>query len=489
MHKKKNLLFIFTDEQAVNTMACYGNHTIKTPNMDRLAKSSIIFDNAYVTQPVCTPSRSTIMTGLYPHTNGCTENNVPLQSSTPCITEMGDFHAYRTAYYGKWHLGDEIFAQHGFNEWRGFDDGYHKYYSEGRDRGTLSSYHTFLTANGITPDQKNGLFSRGFAAKLPEKFSKPAFLANESIDFLDRNKDNPFILYVNFFEPHMPYFSCRNGQYTIDDVELPPNFNHELNEEHPLKLLAYRQAYYDNGHSHLQLQTDEDWKQLIANYWGLVSLVDTHLGRILDKLDALGLTEDTIIVYTSDHGDMMGSHRLAAKCTMYEEAVKVPMLMKLPGIANPPKRVTNPISQIDLVPTLLDALNQDIPDYLQGYSWLPYLANEGELVEKNVFIEWNGHNGGFGDVVGGAKLPDAFLKVADKDTLLTCLGDPVRTIITPEGWKFNWSTLGQDELYNLQDDPYEMNNLIKNTDYTSLVHDLKDKIMAWKKRTKDEPLI
>ena len=113
---KFNLLFIFTDEQRADSMAAYGNLHIETPNLNRLALESVIFDQAYVTQPVCTPSRSSIMTGLYPHTNGCTENNRPLPPGVPCLPEMLADGDYVTAYHGKWHLGDEIFAQHGFDE-------------------------------------------------------------------------------------------------------------------------------------------------------------------------------------------------------------------------------------------------------------------------------------------------------------------------------------------------------------------------------------
>jgi len=111
MRKQPNLLYVFTDEQAAATMAAYGNHAIDTPNLDRLASQSVVFDHAYVTQSVCTPSRSTLMTGLYPHSNGCTENNKRLPLEVPCLPELGDFSDYATAYHGKWHLGDEIFQQ------------------------------------------------------------------------------------------------------------------------------------------------------------------------------------------------------------------------------------------------------------------------------------------------------------------------------------------------------------------------------------------
>ena len=123
-----NLLFIYTDEQSIDTLAAYGNTAIDMPHLNRLATSAAIFEQAYVTQTVCTPSRSSLLTGLYPHTNGCTENNIPLSATITCLPEMIAGGQYATAYYGKRHLGDEVFAQHGFADWRSIEDGYTKYY-------------------------------------------------------------------------------------------------------------------------------------------------------------------------------------------------------------------------------------------------------------------------------------------------------------------------------------------------------------------------
>ncbi|MFW5992479.1 MAG: sulfatase-like hydrolase/transferase, partial [Halanaerobiaceae bacterium] len=349
MNKKYNLLFIFTDEQAAKTMKAYGNDIIETPNLDRLADESIVFENTYVTQPVCTPSRSSLLTGLYPHTNGCIKNNIPLSRETPCLPELGDFEDYKTAYYGKWHLGDEIFAQHGFEEWKSIEDMYYKYYSREEDKNKSSSYSEFLMEQGFRPEKMNeyGLegFSRNFCARLPEEYSKPAYLAREANQFLDENSEEPFMLFVNFLEPHMPYFGPRDDQYDPEEIPLPENFNHELTEDAPLKVRIFREAYKKIGHSGFSLKTEADWKRLIANYWGLVSQVDTYVGEILDQLKESGQYDNTIIVFTSDHGDMMGAHRLLAKCTMFEEAVKVPLLLKIPGLTN--RRISSPVSQID----------------------------------------------------------------------------------------------------------------------------------------------
>ncbi|MGD8238043.1 MAG: sulfatase-like hydrolase/transferase, partial [Armatimonadota bacterium] len=142
--EKPNLLFIWTDEQRADTMAVYGNKKIRVPNLNKLASESYVFQRAYITQPVSTPSRCSVMTGLWPHQSGCVANNIPLRPDTPCLNELVADPEYRTAYMGKWHLGDEIFAQHGFEEWVSMEDGYWKYYREHQDQKLRSSYHHFL---------------------------------------------------------------------------------------------------------------------------------------------------------------------------------------------------------------------------------------------------------------------------------------------------------------------------------------------------------
>jgi arylsulfatase A-like enzyme len=486
-----NLVFLFTDEQRADTMAAYGNHRIQTPNLNQLASQSIVFERTYVTQPVCTPSRASIMTGLYPHTCGCTENNIPLPADVPCLPEMLSRGDYATAYHGKWHLGDEIFAQHGFDEWRSIEDNYARYYGKGRDPESRSTYHHWLIENGFTP--ANGTrFGRGETARFPEAYGKPAYLAGEASRYIRENRDQPFVLFVNFLEPHMPFFGPRDDQHSMDEVLLPDNFDMLPSAEQPLKARLFHRTYYDRGHSGLPLRTEADWRRMIANYWGLCSLVDTHVGTILDTLTECGLDEHTIVVYTSDHGDMMGSHRLLAKCVMFEEAARVPLLVRLPG-QGAARRITTPVSQVDLVPTLLDWMGQPIPDHLEGKSLRSLV--EGITTERagdtsseaptDVFIEWNGHNNGFGDVIGSVSVPEPMLEVASQDEVLAAITDPVRTVATPDGWKLNYSPLGEHELYNLDEDPLETHNLAMQNELRPVIEDLLNRIRRWQERTED----
>jgi arylsulfatase A-like enzyme len=479
-----NLLFLYTDEQAWGTLAAYGNNRIEMPNLNRLAEQSVVFDQAYVTQPVCTPSRSSLLTGLYPHTNGCTENNIPLRRETACLPEMLEAGKYVTAHFGKWHLGDEIFEQHGFDEWRSIEDMYRPYYSEGRDRDRRSDYHHFLVENGFEPGEGN-LFKRHVTARLPEEYSKPAFLAREASRFIRENRDRPFVLYVNFLEPHMPFFGPRDDQYDPDDIPLPDDFDAVPGESQPLKTRVIQRLYYENGHGNLSLKTEADWRRMIANYWGLCSLVDTHVGTILDALDECLLGDSTIVVFTSDHGDMMGSHRLLAKCVMFEEAVRVPLLVRLPGRTGS-KRVGGPVSQIDIVPTLLDLMGQSLPPHLQGKSLRPMLETESDSLHKeDVFIEWNGRNSGVEGSLKREPRPEWMRAFGNSREIMEAVEDPVRTVITPDGWKLNFSPRGEHEMYDMCDDPGETRNLAREAGYRGKLDDLRYRIKQWQKATGD----
>lgn len=508
---KPNLLFIWTDQQSANTLGAYGNDHIDTSNVDDLAEQAAVFENAYVTQPVCGPSRSSIMTGLYPHTSGITENNIPLPSHMDCFPEIGDFDEYKTAFIGKWHLGNEIFSQHGFDEMIGVEDQYRRFYSEDYDKKAHCAYYHFLRENGFSPDveDEDGFdwFSRTFSADIPEQYSKPAFMAREAKKFIQETHQ-PFILHVMFLEPHSPYTSPRDDQYNPEDVPLPPNFDHDGFEDQPLRIRlireAIRQGVYNVPRDVIgENPGEEEWRRMISNYWGLVSLVDTYVGEILGALEKSDRADDTIVAYTSDHGDMMGSHQLVSKMVMFEEAIRIPLMLRVPGAQRNGERVSDPVSQIDLVPTLLDAMDQPTPEYLQGKSWIPFLNGEDDLPKEEVIVEWNGPNvagirgrvprdmspgGEFLDSARPQVKPeflDAWSGMAEEEEILQEMLDPVRTIITSDGWKLNYHGSGRCELYDLDSDRAETDNLAEEDEYDELIDELAERIFQWQKRYRD----
>ena len=277
MIERPNILFIFTDQQRADTMACYGNELIDTPNLNALADRSFVFDNAYVSSPICTPSRSTIMTGTWPHTNGCTKNNAPLDPSIPTIADLlpDDYH---TGYFGKWHLGNEVIRRRGFDEWVSIEDYYRTYYADSGHLDVLSDHHRFLMDSGVEPDAESkgaAVFSRELAASLPEELTKATFLSNHASDFIRANRDRPFAMYVNFLEPHPPYDGPLNDLYDPASIPVsevfmkdpPPNAG-------PVALMRSKASLLGHGMgSALPGPYDESyWRELIARYWGNVTL-------------------------------------------------------------------------------------------------------------------------------------------------------------------------------------------------------------------------
>jgi len=475
--RKPNLLFIWTDEQRADTMAAYGNKKIHTPNLNKLAGESVVFEKAYVTQPVCTPNRSAVMTGLWPHTTGCTKNNIPLLQNIPCLPELLDDADYRTAYMGKWHLGDEVFAQHGFQEWVSIEDGYTAYYSPGRDRSKRSDYHHFLIEHGYQPDSA-GKFSRGFAARRPIEHCKPKFLEIKACEFLRHLHKEPFILYINFLEPHMPFFGPLDNEHKPEQVDLPANFSDPLEENEPLRYRVIRE-YCQEKYG----RQEKDIRNLIARYWGLVSQVDRSVGAILGTLDDLALAENTIVVYTSDHGDMMGAHHLVEKSVMYEEAVRIPWLMRIPQFGAKARLISNPVSHIDMVPTLLQLLSGSpaqrwAGDHFPGQSLVP-LIKDGRVVQDHVYIEWNPNGEALRVKNGGTNL-------ASQEQLKRVKNEHTRAVISPDGWKLCRSSADKCQLFNLKEDPGETVNLFDSGWHDPIVRRLTDKIHKWQDMVQDK---
>jgi arylsulfatase A-like enzyme len=470
--RKPNLLFLWTDEQRADTMAVYGNSKIKTPCLNKLAEESVVFENAYVSQPVCTPSRATVMTGLWPHQSSCLANNIPVPEHVRCFPELLNDPDYRTGYMGKWHLGDEIFAQHGFQEWVSIEDGYRNHYGAARDRAAKSSYWHFLDELGCRPDE-NGFYGRRFAAHLPIEHCKPKFLEAQAIEFMRRHKQQPFILYVNFLEPHMPYYGPLNDLHDPNALDLPPNFDDPLEDDEPLRYRLLRQNYIDKGFEEQDLHNESGWRRLQANYYGLVSQVDRSVGAILAELERLGLADDTIVVYTSDHGDMMGSHKLLAKTVMYEESIRVPWLMRMPQMNRRQVRLAGRYSHIDLVPTLLDMMGAQNPG-LPGQSLMPVIQGKSQA-QREVFIQWNRSEGTL-----TANLP----RVSEED-VARVRDAPIRTVITQDGWKLCQCERDRHQLFDLNADPYERFNLFYTGVHREKIELLSKRIHDWQDKLKD----
>jgi arylsulfatase A-like enzyme len=467
-NRKPNLILFLPDQQRADTLACYGGVKVHAPNLNKLASESVIFERNYVTHPVCTPSRSSLMTGTWPHINGCTRNSVPLDRRFRVFPALMQDQDYRTAYIGKWHLGEDGPAGRGFQHWISTDD--------------HGDYTNFLISKSITPDKSNGRFSEVVISNLPIELSRPKFLEKHACDFIEKHQRDPFILVVGFVEPHSPYNGPLNDANPLDELLLDVTATLPASEDIPLRYRLMREwqqaeALLDRERLPIQLFfgiTPEEYRSIKQRYLGLVTLVDQSIGAILHFLERCGLSENTIVVHTSDHGDSLGAHHLFGKETMFEEAARVPWLIRLPDQRRQ-KMISYPVSHIDFVPTLLDLLGQSNHPQCAGKTLLP-LINDATASPNNVFLEWAPNRT---KVKKGSRL-------ARRRMIKRAVEESTRTLVSPEGWKLCLRDKDSNELYNLEDDPFETHNLHSDAQYASVVSRLASDIYRWQEATNDD---
>ena len=485
---RRNLVFIMSDQQRRDSMGCYGSGWAQTPNLDALASSGYLFENAYVTQSVCTPARASIMTGLYPHTAGPVVNKLPLSPDVPVLAEMVS-DEYVCGYMGKWHLGDDVINQHGFDVWTSTEDYHRGFYTRREHRRVLSDYHHHLVANGFEPDSEvagDMTFSPDARARLPEEFQMASFLAERAEQFIDDNRDRPFVLYVSTFEPHSPYDGPFDQQYDPDLLPVGPAFLKRpegaalVNRVRADYFMQYLHGGDITGDPYMRdtlapghdLSTEAGWRRLRAQYYGNVTLVDRMVGRITSALERAGVSDDTAVVFTTEHGDMLGDHGMLEKRSFYEESSRVPLLMRVPWLSSGRRSVDGSVGHVDLVPTLLDLLGESLPSRLEGRSLVPVLRGEETLDGNDVFIEWNGTS---------PTLPDRFL---GSDAINRMLALPYRSVVS-DRWKLNLCAGDQGELFDLRADPYEQTNLFDDPTQRDRVRDMAARIRMWQHETGD----
>ncbi|MCZ6674658.1 MAG: sulfatase-like hydrolase/transferase, partial [Verrucomicrobia bacterium] len=462
--RQPNLLFLWTDQHRADTVPWAGNSAVQAPALNSLAEQSFVFQRTYVTQPVCTPSRASILTGTWPHNHGAVTNHIHLRKELKTVADaVSD--DYRTAYYGKWHLGNELRAQHGFKEWRSIDDSYWEDYTDPADTSKFSDYYKFLTSRGFPPDdvEENpgqAVFSRELAAALPERYTKVNFIADEAETFLQERKDGkPFVLVVSALEPHPPNYGPLNESYQPEEMPAGPSFAKPLEDSASILHRKTYERLREKGFKNHPMETEDDFRRLKANYYGLVTMVDNAYGRVLKALEDSGQADNTIIVYTSDHGEMMGDHGLMGKSVFYEESTRVPLTIRVPWLSREQKNIKGLFSQVDLLPTLLDLMGADTPSTVEGESKATQMNDDSDMGAKFVVIEWN--SPAYPDEVG-------------------------RSLVSEDGWKLNQYGSDNPELFNLNKDPGELHNLALDRGFRDRLNDLKKELAAWQQRTGDK---
>lgn len=400
----RRILFVMTDQQRADYLGCMGHPTLRTPHLDALAADGTLFTRAYCSAPICGSSRMSFYTGRSIFTHGATWNGVPLSLAERTLGEHLRPLGYRTAVVGKTHMtvDREGFARLGLDPadpalaWLvegGFepverDDGLHP---DTVARADLP-YNVYLRAQGYDGDNPwNGWANSAegpdgevlsgwllrhchLPARVREEHSETAYMTDRAIDFIDRAGDAPWCLHLSYIKPHWPYIAPApyHALYGPDDVPPANRGNAERARPHPVH--GAFMAHEDSR----TFARDEVRQRVIPPYMGLISQIDAHLGRLFAHLKARGLWDDTLIVFTSDHGDMLGDHWLGEKELFYEEAVRIPLIVRDPrsGADGGRGRVCDALVEaVDLVPTFLAAAGgRDPGQWLEGRSLLPLVA-------------------------------------------------------------------------------------------------------------------
>lgn len=376
---RPNILLICTDQQRYDTIARLGPRPVHTPNLDRLADGGVAFENAYTASPVCAPSRASMMTGRFPSAHGLWANGVSLPEQT-LFTKVLAGDGFRTGLIGKLHLSA---AWQGRRE-DARDDGfeYYRWAHDPKHPAPGNDYHQWLRDEhpelyqraaggaGVPPEDPE---ATGFDM-LPAQAHYSRWASTRALEFLagQRDEARPFFLWVNFFDPHHPFVVPQEylDRYPADSVSL--GIDAETEPPLPAQLESMRSYANAAGARAFGSYSHDELVDVVRAYYAMVTMVDEEIGRILDGLDSAGLTDDTLIVFTSDHGEMLTDHGLLLKGpALYEGAVRVPLVLRWPGVLPAGRRRAALVSLVDLPATILHATGRTETSWHQGESLLP----------------------------------------------------------------------------------------------------------------------
>jgi arylsulfatase A-like enzyme len=474
MDNQKNIIFILTDQQRLSAVGCYGNTPCQTPHINALTQEGIRFERAYTACPLCSPSRASIITGKYPHSHGITTNIHEMGCN---VSELADHPqllsrrlqkvGYNIGFNGKWHLGTDLDRDPithlpnkpslpknvGFDGWNypGHGGGGHHY----------PEYQEYLHQNNwvhqVKPwsEKTRPIFSAGELVG-PLESTMAYFLVDQTISLIDkfRKEDKPFFLWHNFWGPHIPYYVTAEWLDYYRSIEIPPWPNYhwpsrQISGPHQMKI-----------HPHYELLTWDDWATIIRYYYAYASMIDGQIGRLIGYLKRMGLYDNTIIIFAADHGETLGSHGgLYDKgWHHFEETHHIPFVIRVPKTNPAIKREL--VSLLDLYPTILDYAGGQIDSNLiHGRSLRPILENnEHSDWRKSIVTEFHG--------LGNA-----------------CFAQ--RTIVNNDGIKYGYNLCCDDELYDLNKDPWETRNVIRHPEYKGILHDLRENLSNWMEETND----
>lgn len=502
--RRPNFLFLMTDQHRADRVGFGGNPVIRTPNLDRLAGEGMVFERATVANPICMPNRSTIMTGCMPSVHGTRHNGIALDWQANTFARVLRGHGYRTSHVGKSHLqnmgvgpdrirklvdfslDDEARLGPPAARWDIYErfDRYltrepvelpEDFYGFEHVDFTISHgdlagghYYQWLLEQGVDPMQLQGLANapktyRGwhqvYQTRMPLELYPTTYITLRTLEQLDAaaKDERPFFLFCSWPDPHHPFSPPAQYWEIYDpgDIPLPASFHddHMDSVPHYKKMFQYRGNHLWRGVDGIAVTEDQYRHACVAEY-GKITLVDENIGRILARLDALNLSEDTIVVFTSDHGDMGGDHGIMLKHAMhYMGCLEVPLVIKVPG--KRPGRSDSLVSSLDIAPTILELAS--LPAYfgMQGRSLVPLLDDPSVRLRTRLLVE---EDGPWDYMDAGCALR-------------------MRTLVTESARLTVYRNSPYGELFDHSADPLELDNLYHKPQGASLRRDLEGQLI------------
>lgn len=455
--RPRNIIFILSDDHRYDFMGFTGKVPgLQTPNMDKLANEGVQFQNAFVTTALCSPSRASILTGQYAHTHTVVDNAAPAPADLVFFPQYLQQAGYQTAFFGKWHMGgDNDDPRPGFNHWVSF-------------RGQGKYYNPLLNINGKHVQYADSSYTTDVLTDL-------------SLDWLKkRDKNKPFFVYLSHKAVHSEFQPARRdkGRYKDIQVQYPVSmfttsdsgsktfskgkradgsqytFNYK---DIPRWVRAQRHSWHGVDFMyHGQTDFDAFYQDYLETLMG----VDNSIGRVLNYLSENGLDKETLVIYMGDNGFAFGEHGLIDKRTAYEESMRVPLLARCPALINPHTKIQQMILNVDIGPSILEMAGVKKPSQMQGNSFLPLLQEKAVPWRDKVFYEYYWEN----------EFPQT----------------PTQYAVRTDHYKFirTQGTWDIDQLYDIQKDPYEVNNLIRDPAYQETAKQLNAELWKWLEQTK-----
>jgi arylsulfatase len=381
--KRPNVLWICTDQQRVDTLGCYGNRWVRTPRIDALAADGVLFERAFCQNPLCTPSRASFLTGRYPRTTRARQNGQSIPADEVLVTKLLAEAGYTCGLAGKLHLSACAPSVCPTRE-RRIDDGYSVFHWSHHpdDDWPTGDYNLWLRERGQHLERSSFPGSSHVQTSLPVEHHQTTWCAEKAIEFIEAHSESgqPWLFSVNCFDPHHPFDPpeefLRPYLDRLDEIPLPNFVPGELEDKPVVQQTDHRGAYGGQFGFYPFIQmTPDDHRLIRAAYWAMCDLIDIQVGRMLDALVRTGQREDTLVIFMTDHGEMLGDHGIYLKGPFfYEPAVRLPLIVSWPDVVPAHRRSPALVELVDIAPTLLDAAG--LPPYagMQGRSLWPLLT-------------------------------------------------------------------------------------------------------------------